>query len=184
MLDSILNGLERLQKIPTAFLLALSIVLALLLFLPDNIAQPLAVKEFRDNYRKFLGPAFLLMVAFTATKCIMAAAHSVRQHSAKDARLRQLHRLTPEERGYLAAFILQQRNTIYVAPSDGVAGGLEAKAIIYRASNAFNVLEGPGYNLQPWAREYLEKNRHLLKGAVGEPLTNQERLFGRRPRFH
>lgn len=180
MIDKILNGLDRLQRIPTGFLLALSIVLGLLLFLPDKIADMLAIKDFRENYRKFIGPAFLLLIAFTSTKVIMSLARVISDRRKRQYRYRQLHDLTPEEKGYLAEFILRGRNTIYVAPSDGVAGGLSAKSIVYQASNTINILEGVPYNLQPWAREYLTRHSELLEGAVGRPLTTQERIFGRR----
>lgn len=39
-----------------------------------------------------------------------------------------------------------------------------------------SVLEGFAYNLQPWARDYLNDNPQLLDGHVGEPMTPQEKL--------
>ena len=64
MIDKILSGLERMQKIPTGFLLAVSIVLGLILFLPEGTAKTLAIDGFRQTYRTFLGPALLLFAAF------------------------------------------------------------------------------------------------------------------------
>lgn len=183
MFDSILKGLEQLRRIPAGFLLSLSIVLGLLLFLPDKIANILSVKEFRDGYRSFLGPGFLLLVAFTTTKAITGIVEYFRERRLLRFRKRQLHDLTPEEKGYLYEFIINGRNTIYVAPSDGTAGGLLAKEIVYQASTTINILEGVPYNLQPWARQYLTVHRELLKGGVGRPLTTQERVFGRRTVF-
>lgn len=180
MIDKALNGLDQLRKIPTGFLLALCVVLGLLLFLPDQTAETLAIKDFRDTYRKFLGPCFLLVVSFSLTKLVLSSNSYLRRKAAHKKRFLQLHYLTAEEKGYLAQFILHGQNTIHVAMGDGVAGGLEAKNIIYCASNTFNILEGPPYNLQPWARDYLRKNQHLLEGAVGRPQTNEERVFGRK----
>jgi len=71
MLEKILNGLDKIRSIPTGFLLALSIVLGLILFLPDQVAKILAVKDFRNSYRTFLGPSFLIGIAFALTKMIM-----------------------------------------------------------------------------------------------------------------
>lgn len=180
MIDKVLNALDWLRKVPTGFLLALSFVLALLLFLPAEIAETLAVSDFRDSYRKYLGPAFLLVVSFFITKALLFFNDFRRRKASKSRRLLQLHGLTAEEKGYLSQFILQGRNTIHVAMGDGVAGGLEAKGIIYRSSNVFNILEGPPFNLQPWARDYLSQHPDLLHGAVGAPQTNEERVFGRR----
>ncbi|MCI5141055.1 MAG: hypothetical protein D3909_04865 [Candidatus Electrothrix sp. ATG1] len=180
MIDNVLNILEWLRKIPAGFLLALSVVLALLLFLPIEIAETLAVKEFRDSYRKFLGPSFLVVVSFFITKALLSVNNIRRIKVNKSKRLLQLHSLTAEEKGYLAQFMKCGDNTIHVAMGDGVAGGLEAKGIIYRSSNSFNILEGLPYNLQPWAQDYLCKRLSLLDGAVGAPQTNMERIFGRK----
>lgn len=180
MIDGIFRGLDQLRRIPTGFLLAISIVLGLVLFLPDKIADTLAVKEFRNAYRSFLGPGFLLSAAFTITKIIMGIGRYFGGLRGLRLRKRQLHDLTPEEKGYLYEFIINRKNTIYVAPSDGTAGGLLAKSIIYQASTTINILEGIPFNLQPWARKYLTEHRCLLKGAVGRPLTTQERVFGPR----
>lgn len=180
MIDKALNALEWLRKVPTGFLLSLSVVLALLLFLPAEIAEALAIKDFRDSYRKFLGPSFLLVVSFFITKALLSLNNIRRRKANESKRLSQLHSLTAEEKGYLAQFIIHGRNTIHVAMGDGVAGGLVAKGIIYRSSNAFNVLEGPPYNLQPWARDYLSTRLDLLDGAAGAPQTNEERVFGRK----
>jgi len=178
MIDKVLNALDWLRKVPIGFLLALLIVLALLLFLPTEIAETLAVSDFRNVYRRFLGPTFLLFASFFITKALLSLNDFRRRKASQRRRLLQLHKLTPEEKGYLAQFILHQRNTIHVAMGDGIAGGLEANGIIYCSSNEFNILEGPPFNLQPWAREYLSQYPNLLEGAVGGPQTNEERIFG------
>ncbi len=46
---------------------------------------------------------------------------------------------------------------------DGLAGGLEAKGILFRSSNFGDPLYGFSHNLQPWARDYLKKHPELLK---------------------
>jgi len=178
MINKALDTLDWLRKAPTWLLLALSIVLALLLFLPSEIAETLAVMDFRNSYRKFLGPALLLLFSFLITKALLSINDYRRMKVNQSRRLSQLHSLTAEEKGYLAQFILHGRNSIHVAMGDGVAGGLEAKGIIYRSSNAFSILEGPPFNLQPWARDYLSEHPDLLEGAVGAPQTNEERIFG------
>ena len=87
--------------------------------------------------------------------------------------------LTPEEKGYLVSYIEGQQNTIYVGLDDGIMGGLTAKGITYRSSNMGDLLNGVAFNLQPWARSYLEENRYLLDGYAGKPMTPREKLYGR-----
>jgi hypothetical protein len=45
---------------------------------------------------------------------------------------------------------------------DGMVGGLQAERIIYRASSLGQSFDYFAYNIQPWAWEYLNKNRKLL----------------------
>ena len=180
MIDKAFNVLDWFRKTPTGFLLALSIVLGLLVFLPDGIADALAVKDFRATYRTFLGPALLLTVSFVLTKLIMAARGLGQARRKMRRRVEELRELTAEEKGYLAQFIIEGLNTIHVPFGDGVAGGLEAKGVIYRSSSMVDVLEGLAYNLQPWARRQLSEDPGLLNGARGRPMTNKEHVFGRR----
>jgi hypothetical protein len=179
-MGNVLNILDWLRRVPGGFLLAVSIVLGLLIFLPDSVADTLAVKEFRTAYRMFLGPALLLAASFGLTKLITAAWHLWRDRRNANSRIRQLHELTPEEKGYLRRFLIDGVNTIHVAFGDGVAGGLEAKGIIYVSSDTVNILEGIAYNLHSWARKELSENVGLLAGAIGRPMTNEERVFGKR----
>jgi hypothetical protein len=44
-----------------------------------------------------------------------------------------------------------------------------AKGILYQASSVGRMLTGMAYNIQPWPREYLSKNPHLLEGANPDP---------------
>ena len=70
--------------------------------------------------------------------------------------------LTPAEKDVLRPYILANENSCLFNISDGVAGGLAAKQILYRASNLGYMGNFP-YNLQTWAREYLEQHPELLR---------------------
>jgi hypothetical protein len=183
MLEKITNLVSALRKIPIGFLLAITIVLGLILFLPDTIADKIAIKDFRDDYRKFLGPAFLLCVSFLLTKIVLSLVRNINSKRQQKRLRKQLHNLTPEEKGYLAVFILEGRNTIYVDIGDGIVGGLLAKGIIFRSSNMFTAIDGIPYNVQPWARQYLERYPELLEGGIGKPLTPRQKLYRRLDEF-
>jgi hypothetical protein len=45
------------------------------------------------------------------------------------------------------------------------------------------LLDGFAFNLQSWAREYLEENPHLLNGHAGAPMTPRQKLHSRRFNF-
>lgn len=161
--------LEAITKVPTALILALLVAISIMLFIPAPLAQTLALDGFRASYRIVLGPSWLLLVSIVGTKLILFLTRGIATRRALQARKKQLHDLTPEEKGYLAAYIEGQANTIHVDMSDGIAGGLLLKGIIYRASNTFDMLKGVPFNLHPWARTCLTQNPDLLEGAEGRP---------------
>jgi hypothetical protein len=175
MMEKLTGLADYLGKIPAAFLVAIVSVLAFILFLPIEIAKTLAVDGFRERYRVNLGPAFLLTVAFciARTFIFLKQAYNKRQNLRRHQQM--LHALTPEEKGYLVPYIERQQNSVYVDMKDGIMGGLVAKGIAYRASNMGDIYDGFAYNLQPWARSYLEQDPQLLDGHAGEPLTPQQR---------
>jgi hypothetical protein len=76
-----------------------------------------------------------------------------------------LRKLTPDEKAYLAPYILNAENSRNFLIEDGVAGGLVAKGILYRPSTIGSLLGGWAHNMQPWAREFLDSHRECLVGA-------------------
>jgi len=179
MMDKLTGLTDYFRKIPAAFLVAIVCVLALILFIPNELAKTLAVDEFRNKYRMFLGPAFLLTVSFSVARIFMFFLNGHYQRKSLKAKQESLHKLTPEEKGYLIPFIKDQQNSVYVGMDDGIMAGLRAKSITYLAVNMGSVLDGFAFNLQSWARDYLEMNPNLLKGYAGQPKTPQQKLFRR-----
>lgn len=180
MIAEITKFIKLLEKLSLSILITLNVVLAILLFSPEKIAKALSVHIFVETYRNYLGPLFILLFSLLIVKIIGELIKAINRGKLLKQRNESLYSLTPEEKGHLSIFIHQNKNTICCNFEDGIAGGLLAKDIIYRASNTVNILEGTPYNLQPWARDHLNKNPQLLKGASGRPMTNEEKTFGRR----
>lgn len=179
MMEKLTGLADYFRKIPAAFLVAIVTVLGLILFLPDDYAKIVAVDGFRNGYRVYLGPAFLLTLSFCVARIFIFIMQGHTQRQARKKRQQTLHKLTPEEKGYLVPYIEGQQNSVYVGMEDGVMSGLRAKGITYLAANMGDVLNGFAFNLQPWAREYLESNPHLLDGYAGQPMTPQQKLHSR-----
>jgi hypothetical protein len=179
MMDKLTGLADYFRKIPAAFLVAIVSVLGLILFLPDEYAKTVAVDGFRNEYRVFLGPAFLLTLSFCAARIFNFFMLGYRQKQVLKKRQEALHNLTPEEKGYLTPYIEGQQNTVNVGMDDGVMAGLCSKGIVYLAANMGDLINGFAFNLQPWAREYLEKNPQLLDGYVGGPMTPRQKLHSR-----
>jgi len=166
---------EYFRKIPAAFLVAILFVLGLILFLPEHYAQIVAVDGFRNEFRVYLGPAFLLVLSFCSARMFNFFMQGYSQRKKLKIQQDFLHSLTPEEKGYLIPYIEGQQNTVHVGMDDGVMAGLRSKNITYLAANVGDLLNGFAFNLQPWARQYLEKNPQLLDGYVGEPRTPRQK---------
>ena len=142
---------------------------ALMLFLPEVVAMQIGIAEVRGAYRLHLGLVFVastsLLVAYGlfALKPVFKSVHHSWQVD-RNARL-TLQACTAAEKEILRQYIGDGENTVFQSIYDGVANGLEAKGIVYRASNV-SVPGQPGfmfpYNLQPYARKILDKERWLL----------------------
>lgn len=176
MNEAFLKVFEKLESISITLLATLCSTLGLIIFLPDSIAERLAILAFRKDYAVFLGPAFLALMAFLIARIIREATDLLRSRKAEKARKDQLMQLTAEEKGYLAEFVINGRNTVKVGIDDGIMGGLVAKKICFMSSNVFDLLDGASYNLQPWARRFLEQNPSALEGSVGVPLTPRKKM--------
>jgi len=177
MIKKITEFTDYFRKIPAAFLVAIVTVLALILFLPEQYAKIVAVEDFREQYRVYLGPVFLLALSFSVARIYMFSMLGLNKKKVLKEKQASLHGLTPEEMGYLSQFIKGSQNSINVGLEDGVMAGLCSKGITYRATCTGHTLHGYAFNLNPWAREYLSQNPNLLDGAVGQSMTPQEKLY-------
>lgn len=164
------------RKIPIVFVIVIVVIIAIVLFISEEWAKILSVDAFRNQYRIYLGPGFLVVLFFLIARVIDSIFKKYHKSQEFKSRQQILHELTPEEKGYLIGYIQDQQNSIYVGLNDGVMAGLVLKGIVYRASNQGDTANGFAFNLQPWATAYLTKNQYLLKGSVGRPMTPREKL--------
>jgi hypothetical protein len=174
MFDKVTDLFSAISRVPTQFLLAVAVAGGLVLFVPDQVASLLAVGEFRDAFRIYLGPSFLLVISWIVMRTFSRIQRRFEAAARQRRRCGLLETLTPEEQGYLVAYIAEDRTTIYLPIDDGIIGGLLARNIVYRSSSLVDPFNGVPYNLQPWARSHLRANEHLLADAAGRPLGPQD----------
>lgn len=150
-------------------MLAIGIASGLVLFSPDSLIESLGMTAIRTDHKAEIGGALLLSLAYLSAtvilwlKDVIAKAWKIR--SARLVREQRLRELTPDEKAYLAPYVLEHENTRYFEPEDGIAGGLSAKNMIYRSSGVFNIMRGVPHNIQPWCKDYLTAHPELLEGA-------------------
>ena len=151
------------------FYAAALIATLLLLFLPDSIIAQIGLTEFTLSHRSELGAALIGSASLLAVHSSFAVGRFAKgrwnkwrfQRNARE----MLEELTAEEKEFLRPLILGGENTQYASISDGVANGLQARGIVYRAS----ILSVPGtpgllfpWNLRPYARKVLREEPYLL----------------------
>ena len=173
VLEAIASFLTTLLKASPVLLLGISIACGTVLFIPEDLASKLAITEFRQQYRAYIGGTFILsssiVLAQFAWLFIQSLKYKYDHRISLSNKRKRLYYLTPDEKAYLVPYVFCDENTQYFLLEDGISGGLEAKGIIYRASNIGNMLDGFAYNIQPWAKHYLKNNPHLLEGANPPP---------------
>jgi hypothetical protein len=141
------------------------IATSILLFLSNSVAHQIGIEEVRQSYKGYLGLAFVASLSLLAATGISFALSAVNNHfedwAGRRRLLQTLRMLTVDEKQFLRPFILDGENTVLAPLSDGVAGGLVAKTLIYRSSNLIEHFTAP-FNLQPVARKLLTENPYLL----------------------
>lgn len=151
------------KKIPISLVFAIGFVLALILFSPYSWIDKFSLSEFTVNYRVWLGPAFLCILAILVSRAFTFISESVVGFKIKRERLNNLKTLTRDEKEYLRIFVENDTETISREISDGIIGFLESKGIVYRTSSLSSYWETFPYSLQPWARKYLKEQPKLLE---------------------
>ena len=142
--------------------------LALVLMPPEYLAG-LDLTDFKNNYGMAIGATLLISGSLLVVHLLFGLAKPVKRILAErrfDVNMKRvLAELTDEEKEFLRGYIHDGSNTIYASIYDGIANGLVAKQIIYRASN-LSVPGSPGhnfpFNLQPYVRQLLKKSPELL----------------------
>lgn len=176
--------LSILRIISPAVLLGLAITAGIILFIGDKAAEALGIMEIRQIHKGTFGIVFLGSLSIFITQsawaitgylnkrrqCNVEKKEVQQKADDTDEKLkRQLRDLTPDEKAYLAPYIHNEENTQLFRDDDGVAGGLRAKGIVFCPTNIGNLIDGFPYNLQPWARRYLNEHPELLEGANPKP---------------
>ncbi|WP_321958139.1 superinfection exclusion B family protein [Paraburkholderia bannensis] len=169
IVNDVQEGIKAFGEIAVKPLLAVALGSGFLLFARPSILDAAGMTKIVADYRPWLGGAFTLSCAYLLAHAVKYAADSVtawqQSKNLDKRRAKWLATLTPDERGRLIPYIRDQRASVRYPIEDGVVGGLVGKGILFRSSNVGHAISGFAFNLQPWAREELEKRPELLHGA-------------------
>lgn len=154
-------------KLSPKYLLPISLVTGFLLLGKEEYTQKLGLDAFTSSYKHWIGIIFLLSSALFICDIVYKIWY-LTFRKFKNWRFinygqKRLANLTNEEKEILRGFIFQQTRTQKLSVMSGVVKSLEHENIIYQSSNLGRLFEGFAYNIQPWAWEYLNKNKELLE---------------------
>ncbi|HDR9140863.1 hypothetical protein WK80_16415 [Burkholderia multivorans] len=169
IVNEVQEGIKAFGEIAVKPLLAIALGSGFLLFARPSILDAAGMTKIVADYRPWIGGAFTLSCAYLLSHAVKYAADGInawlRSRSLDKQRAKWLASLTPDERGRLIPFIRDQRASVKFPIEDGVVGGLVRKGIMFRSSNVGHAISGFAFNLQPWAREELERHPELLTDA-------------------
>ena len=160
-----MGGIEHLinlMKIPVRYFVGIATVTGFILLAPNSMIERFGLLQYREKGKLYFAIAFFILSAIIIASGFDHAERLYRGFFADRAREKRLHSLTDEEIKILSGYITEKTRTCYLDINDGVVSGLVIAKIIYRSSNISSFFTTFAYNIQPWAWEYLNKNRHLL----------------------
>ena len=137
------------------------IVGCIVILAPKWILDRTGLASLTTPYFAWIALAVLFGLAFLLIEASAAFLRWRKRKRAEKARFKYFARLTNDEKAILLRF-MSGENTLSFDISDGVAGGLVAKKILYVPTRMVNPVSVP-HNLDDWAREHLEKNPSLLQ---------------------
>ena len=159
-------------ELPQRILWAFIVIVGLTLWGPDRFVAGLGLQEFIDDYRKWIGVAFLVLVGIALSNAFEGVRGRVALWWLERKRLRdakkRLHDLTGGEKEVLRRYISSNSRTQDLAINSGVTAGLVKASIIYQATEVSAFLMYFPHHIQPWAWEYLRAHPELLEPATDD----------------
>jgi hypothetical protein len=179
MLNGAVNGLTNLLKLAPRYLVILAVFSGAPLFAPKEFLERLALLDFAENYRHWLGPLFLFStVAVGVWGGGWLAGKARRWFGARQLQklcLQRLRVLTEKEKQILRFYLVKQTRCNFLGCDDGVVNGLEANGVIYRAANTSQVGLIFAYNIHELAWQYLNQYPSVLDGETDRLHTDSVR---------
>ncbi|WP_146583085.1 superinfection exclusion B family protein [Neorhodopirellula pilleata] len=177
------NVLDALKLAPR-YLAAIGLFAGLLLFAPNGISDTLGIRNLTQNYRQWIGLAFLASITLLAVHWGVQIGGIVRNRSrlqkSKQRITKKLHSLTEDEKQILRFYYATQSKSNTLRIDDGVVNGLVSAGVIFPAARMGNMFEGFAHNISDVAWNYLHEHPELLDGTTNFYRTDKgnRRLLG------
>lgn len=176
MIEILSGFLTSLKQTSPVIFGGLAIASGIVLFTSGDFVDSIGLTEFKNSNLPLIGGGFVISISILVAQLIFNAYGLIKsltnkfsdkkeQERIQKLKLQELSKLTPDEKSYLQPYIEGQKISLNFRMEDGIKSSLTHKGILYQANQMGDMLSGWAYNIQPWAKEHLESNRHLLDGA-------------------
>ena len=142
-----------------------------LLYIINNypfILENLGISEI-DNYKKYIGYGCLVSVSIVFVMLIHNLCEWVKkiilERKTNKTLESNLKNLNSDEKAILESYIVNGKTTAYFYLYDGIITSLIEKKALYAAGDAYTGDHKRAYNIEPFAKKYLESNPELLERA-------------------
>jgi len=146
----------------SAVLLFSAFVLSFLIFGTDDHLEALGLRDFRAEYRTWLGLGLIFALATILVRGVNWALLQAKRWLGLKHMEPRLHDLTRAERGILREFVDKQTRTLRLHANAGVVQGLASASVIRRTTGINVWSHDADYNIQSWAWAHLNKHPDLV----------------------
>ena len=164
-------------KLSSRYLTAISIICGTLLFISEQLSKTLGVFQLTQDYRQWIGIAFISSMTMVVIDCFMKIGTVVKgfvvNKKSNKKLIQSLRALTEEEKQILRYYYAKESKTNTLRIDDGIVNGLRNKGIIYLSATQGTASEGFSHNISELAWDYINKNPKLLEGTTNSFRTDK-----------
>ena len=168
---SLLLKIIKQNLLNSPFVIGVAFLTGFLLYIINNnpsILGILGISEI-DTYKPYIGIVFLLSVFIVVVMLVNNLNLWVKKIFSKRKINKilenNLKNLNSDEKAILESYIVKGKTTAYFYLHDGIITSLIEKKALYAAGLSLTQDHRRAYNIEPFAKKYLESNPELLKGA-------------------
>lgn len=165
------SGWLKAIQLKPRFLFGLWLLGAIILFLPDAVAESFGIRDIRQSFRGWIGIGTLAAFAFWCVQLIPFYRAKRNTKNLRERVVRSLGSLSQEEWLLLAYCSNRNQRTIPLEITHRAANALVAKGILIRASGVGDSLAWP-FTIPEFLWEHLKTNPEAIFNGV-DPNASQ-----------
>lgn len=179
-MEKILEKLFDINKIPTKLIFVIWGSVFLILFVPETYLEKLILKDFLNEYGKYIGISFVISSTFLFLTLLTYFLEKIKQvyqsKRLKSSIIKYINNLDNHEKALLREYLITGKSTLKLPMDNETVVGIENKRLIYRAADTgFTTINGMlfPYTLSSLVIENLKP--HMLD--IPEKLSDSDKKY-------